>query len=230
MVFFSADESVSASTGSGRELWRTDGTPADTVLFADLNPGRGSSNPADLAATDHLLFFTAITPAAGRELWVTDGTSAGTHLVLDINPGPDSASPYNLTPVGPSRIVFAAYDPDHGTELWESDGTPAGTHRLTDVFPGPEPSSPSQIIAMRDLVFFEANDGVHGREPWAIALSTNLCACDWDDSGLLNTADFFAFLTDFFAAAPAADFNNDGFVNSSDFFEFLSCFFAGCES
>jgi hypothetical protein len=52
------------------------------------------------------------------------------------------------------------------------------------------------------------------------------CACDWNDSGEVNSQDFFDFLNDFFKSN--ADFNNSGETNSQDFFDFLTCFFEGC--
>ena len=43
----------------GRELWRTDGTPEGTVLVAELFPGAGTSNPANLTNVNGNLYFTA---------------------------------------------------------------------------------------------------------------------------------------------------------------------------
>jgi hypothetical protein len=58
------------------------------------------------------------------------------------------------------------------------------------------------------------------------------CPCDFNDSGTLNSQDFFDFLACFFTTGCAgADFNDDGQANSQDFFDFLACFFAppsGC--
>lgn len=54
------------------------------------------------------------------------------------------------------------------------------------------------------------------------------CLADFNTDGIVNSQDFFDFLTAFFAAAPDADFNADGLINSQDFFDFLTAFFAGC--
>ncbi len=55
-----------------------------------------------------------------------------------------------------------------------------------------------------------------------------LCPADFNTDGIVNSQDFFDFLSAFFSAAPAADFNRDGSINSQDFFDFLVAFFAGC--
>lgn len=52
------------------------------------------------------------------------------------------------------------------------------------------------------------------------------CACDWNHDDRLDSADFFAFLADFFEVN--ADYNHSGLTDSADFFDFLACFFTTC--
>jgi len=58
---------------------------------------------------------------------------------------------------------------------------------------------------------------------WSYAVA---CPCDWNDSGAVNSQDFFDFIGAFFGGN--ADFNNNGQTTSQDFFDFLACFFTGC--
>ena len=75
-----------------RELWRSDGTAAGTVLVKDISPVPGGSSPSDLLDASGTLFFIADDGSTGRELWKSDGTETGTVLVKDIAAGTPAPS------------------------------------------------------------------------------------------------------------------------------------------
>jgi ELWxxDGT repeat protein len=53
----------------GEELWKSDGTAANTVLVKDIRPGPTGSNPAFFAVLGNSLFFAADDGEHGYELW-----------------------------------------------------------------------------------------------------------------------------------------------------------------
>jgi ELWxxDGT repeat protein len=162
---------ASGDASTGRELWKTDGTPAGTGPVADLVAGNTPSNPLFLTAVGNEVFFQAADPAAGSELWVSDGTEAGSFQVADLVPGAGSSSPQNLTAAGGS-LFFTASAGGAGRELWKSDGTAAGTVLVKDVNPGAASSVPDGLVEgtfaapAAGPLFFVADDGTHGEELW----------------------------------------------------------------
>jgi ELWxxDGT repeat protein len=132
-IFFSADAPTRRhrrTTFIGRELWKTNGTAAGTVLVKDIWAGFSSSSPGGLIALGGRLFFTASTPTTGGELWRSDGTNAGTVLVKDITAGSSSSS-FGHMRLHNGRLFFNA-----NGQLWKSDGTTQGTTPATDFAPG----------------------------------------------------------------------------------------------
>ncbi len=166
-VYFAADDPM-----LGRELFRTDGTSANTALFMDLNPGSAGSNPSELAVVNGELYFQADDGVNGAELWKTDGTPAGTVLVDDIRAGVLGSSPRFMTGFN-GNVYFQADDGANGRELWMTDGTAAGTGLVMDINPGslpifgPNSSNPSNLTAPGSLLYFTADDGANGVELWA---------------------------------------------------------------
>jgi ELWxxDGT repeat protein len=168
-LYFVADDGV-----HGRELWRTDGTPAGTTLVSDILPGLLPSNPLSLVELGGALLMTATDGASGRELWRSDGTPAGTARVADIAPGPSSGAFFATLNRAGGEVFFAAHRLLDGLELWKSDGTGAGTVRVGDIAPGPSSSSPQRFAAAGPRVFFAANDGSTGTELWAVDVRPSL--------------------------------------------------------
>ena len=164
-MFQPASELYFAGGAAGDELWKTDGTTSGTVQIKAVGTiGVG-------AMLNGQLYFVANDGIHGDELWTSDGTAAGTILVQDLHPGPQGSSISSLQVVN-NRLIFFADDGTHGFEPWTSDGTAAGTSLLFDIRSGAGDGvfriSPSAISSIeRDRLYFPANDGIHGREPWS---------------------------------------------------------------
>jgi ELWxxDGT repeat protein len=69
-LYFAAEDAT-----HGRELWKTTGV--DTIaMVADLEPGAGSSSPAQVVRAGNIIYFCAYTRATGSELWAISPTGA----------------------------------------------------------------------------------------------------------------------------------------------------------
>ena len=156
---------TASTVDEGRELWRTDGTAAGTTLVANVNPG-GDSDPAHLTSAGGVLFFMADDGVHGRELWKTAGTPATTFLVKDIHPGPEGTDARELTAFQ-GALFFSSDGPTTDRHLWRSDGTSTGTGQFAQLAVG-QSSDPMMLKANAadTLLYFFADDGVHGGDPW----------------------------------------------------------------
>ncbi len=167
-VYFEADNGV-----NGIELWKSDGTAANTTMVKDITSGAESTNFSQFVTLGGKIYFSAYSSTAGVELWQSDGTSAGTIVLKDINSGIGSSDPQGLTVCG-SYIYFSADDGTNGRELWRTDGTAGGTTMVANIVSGSGSSNPANLFWHPTLqsVFFSAYTPANGVELWEYDGST----------------------------------------------------------
>ncbi len=119
---------------TGYELWRTDGTVANTKLVKDIRPGRASAFIPDSSSYYVGLYNSSLNK------YVYDPATARQSL--------GSLKFYSQN----NKLYFWANDGLSGTELWQSDGTEAGTTRITDIIAGPFDSA-----TMDDIIYGNFN-------------------------------------------------------------------------
>jgi ELWxxDGT repeat protein len=189
IVLFTATDAT-----HGNEIWKTDGSPAGTVLVKDINPGTASSTQvqivpgyfADFFLGFHIFnrraYFNANDGTSSGEIWVTDGTSGNTALVKDF-PTTNFSRPLLIDAINfPGKFIFPYADGTSRSELWQSDGTPAGTILLKAFSPTKQGAQPLIFIPYSvDFInqtlntalfqgtkfFFAAGTSTQGTELWA---------------------------------------------------------------
>lgn len=175
-LYFAASEQPSqtftATLGTGRELWSTDGQIAGTQLVKDINPGRvpfqqsDSGSPQLLTVFNGQLWFLAqdgtSAPGVGPyRWWTSDGTTAGTTRWSDspalYGVSPDRARP--ATAVLGNQMLFLE---NNGSELWATNGTANGTQRLY-LQDGSEPRRAvfDQLVAANSRIYLRGFTGTH---------------------------------------------------------------------
>jgi ELWxxDGT repeat protein len=143
-LYFTVDDG-----SHGNALWKTDGTPAGTVLVKDVAPSAvGPLPPATvtgagviygLVGVGNTLYFAADDGVHGTELWRSDGTEAGTVLVRDIYAG--STAPFMPPP-------------------------PPGIPPFLPLPAVPNSAVPQPLASVNGTLYFLAEDGTHGIELW----------------------------------------------------------------
>ncbi|AKJ04465.1 ELWxxDGT repeat protein [Archangium gephyra] len=119
------------------------------------------------AVGDRLFFLIDPGDRGEASLYTSDGTPGGASLVKFFG---RASTPRAFTAFD-GRLFFVAEPEEEGDffsmELWVSDGTPGGTHLFADIRPGLEGALPTGLTVFEGLLYFSADDGVHGRELWA---------------------------------------------------------------
>ncbi|MBC7382355.1 MAG: T9SS type A sorting domain-containing protein [Bacteroidia bacterium] len=158
------------SPAYGRELWKTDGLDANTILIKDIEAGTGSSNPKNIIAVGNKVFFSARVPGfTDGMLYCSDGT-VGNAQLLDING--KYLKTGDITNFKNTAIISGtvAGQEDKGIEMYTSNGTSAGTKLVADIDSVPYSEGFSSTkrfkYATATTLYFVGNDGLHGSELW----------------------------------------------------------------
>lgn len=152
---------------SGRELWRTDGTEAGTVLVQDIVPGRDSSEPYRIETAPNGMYLIASTPETGKELFgagVVNGRYGPVTLMQEGLVGPENSEPYAMCMNDDGFLFYAQRSPD-GEELWCAHKNLNFVEQLSDINPRGD-SEPFWPVLVQKHVYFTAYDPLHGRELW----------------------------------------------------------------
>jgi ELWxxDGT repeat protein len=170
-VFFTAE------SGSGRELYATDGSSAGTQLLADVCPGLCGSDPVLLGAAGGVLFFSAEPvdrESSIVELWRSDGTRKGTFpLIRGVREHAFAGGSLFFSVC--ERVGFAC-------DLWKTNGAGDEAVLVKDLNPQPfDGNRPEHLTAVGNRVVFVA------RGP---AFDPALWASDGTDAGTSMVRDF----------------------------------------
>jgi ELWxxDGT repeat protein len=152
--------------GGGSELWRTDGSPGGTYRILEPLPDRSPSYPRHLTPRSGGIVLAA---RGCDPICASDGTEAGT-TALEAPEGLGVSDDCRIVPAGDGEAVLSAESPQLGFELYRTDGDVVSL--LRDISPDLYGSMPYHLTRAGDLVFFQADDGVHGVELWRTDGST----------------------------------------------------------
>lgn len=131
-VYFSATDG-SVQPFHGKELWKTDGTEAGTLLLKDIRIGQYGSDPKFYTVLNGLLYFAA-SNGNTYTLWKTDGTETGTIPIQGVT------EVENLT-ISNGVLYFSGYNNNTKQELYKLDLNPSAIGEINQsavkIYPNP---------------------------------------------------------------------------------------------
>lgn len=148
------------------ELFSLDPINLNINLFKDLN-FKADGNPSKLIDLNGNLLFRAIDGVSDGYQLYKSNTSTNEIELVKRGVNIDDKS---FMIVNNNQIFFSAHNGSDGFEPWTSDGTESGTYMLKDIRPNGSSlwylNDVQKFYSSNNLVYFFANDGSHGFEPW----------------------------------------------------------------
>lgn len=162
---------------NGKLMASKNGTPEGVIDMGISSDGLSLAPGAAACFNGRLMF--AYGGSAGMEPWyVTPWPQPGAPPVprrlADLNPGAGSSSPASFVACGTS-VFFTATNGVAGQELWRWDGdADVPPAMVTDLRPGATGAGISNtlVCAGDAVLYFGADDGATGLEPWRMGVSS----------------------------------------------------------
>lgn len=153
-VYLLADDPA----GTGRELWRTDGTSAGTTLVTDLTPGADGAQSFSIRAFGIGALFSYRSALGGAD---------GLYRLAPVLPTPErlKAGAVGATLSATLTQAFFTFE-DAGTgSLWTTDGTATNTREIFSA--GPGTSLPVSFMTAGDtFLFLHGPTNANGPQMW----------------------------------------------------------------
>lgn len=142
----------------GYELWRTDGSGANTSRVSDIVPGAGpaydGSRPYGLTPVGDGVAFVAWDGTNGYQLWFSDGTGPGTERVSSLVSADGSVRRVSEIVSAGDRAFLAASDGTSNTLfVFERDGT---SNMITPV--PAAGTNPTELFWWNGRLYFQGTD------------------------------------------------------------------------
>jgi ELWxxDGT repeat protein len=172
-LYFAATDGV-----HGKELWKTDGTTAGTMLVRDINAGSADGMGSNIRYCNGKLYLEANNGATGLEPYWSDGSTNQPVLVKNIfadkgksieNSSPSGFTLMNgivyFTAAGSKARIPAGgtgmYAPD--MELYRTNGTAAGTSIVKVLEPNELYGTwPADYVAWNNVLYFTGRVSGYG--------------------------------------------------------------------
>ncbi len=168
-IYFSANDGI-----HGNECWVTDGTSNGTRMLADLNPGSSDGYFNFPIIFNNEIYFN------GSKVEYVNQNTVYTNGVFKTNGGTPTIAIKGIEMNDPvvfqNQLFFAGSYPNDnianvGTEFYKSTGTGAilvkdinsSKYSTTNI---PNSSFPTWLTVINNNIYFRADDGIHGIEPW----------------------------------------------------------------
>ena len=150
-IYFSG---YNATTGA--ELWKTDGTLANTTMVKNIRSGTNPSSPSNFTSLGDILIFSAY-GSSGREPYRSDGTDAGTYIIDDLfsyDFGDISSNPSELIAFN-DNVYFNAKNNENSDRLYKTDGNSVSL--VDDLIEEGHMVSDFLSIEYNGYLYFESN-------------------------------------------------------------------------